>query len=57
MPCYADQRRNPLLTYSVGIFSPFEDLSAALEHPYEDRPGCERYTARPEHPYQIFCGT
>ena len=39
---------------------PFEDLSAALEHPYEDRPGSERFAARPgqvERPYQTFCGT
>jgi len=43
-----------------GDFGPFEDLLAALEHPYEDRPGSERFAARPEpagHPYQTFCGT
>jgi len=43
-----------------GDFGPFEDLSAALEHPYENRPGFERYAARPEQPerpYQTFCGT
>jgi len=43
-----------------GDFGPFEELLAALEHPYEDRPGSERFAARPEpaaHPYQTFCGT
>ncbi len=43
-----------------GDFGPFGDLLAALEHPYEDRPGSERFAARPEqaaHPYQTFCGT
>jgi len=43
-----------------GDFGPFEDLLAALEHPYEDRPDFKRYAARPEpaeRPYQTFCGT
>jgi uncharacterized protein YdiU (UPF0061 family) len=43
-----------------GDFGPFEDLLAALEHPYEDRPAFERYAAKPEQPerpYQTFCGT
>ena len=43
-----------------GDYGPFEELLAAGEHPYEDRPGFERYAARPEQAeqaYQTFCGT
>jgi len=43
-----------------GDLGPFEDLLAALEHPYEDRPDLARYAARPGpagRPYQTFCGT
>jgi uncharacterized protein YdiU (UPF0061 family) len=41
-------------------FGPFEDLLEVLSHPYEDRPGLERYTAPPapeERVLQTFCGT
>ena len=39
---------------------PFEALLEALSHPYEDRPGFERYAAPPgpeQRVYQTFCGT
>ena len=41
-------------------FQPFEELLDVVSHPYEDRPGLERYTtpARPEERvHQTFCGT
>jgi serine/tyrosine/threonine adenylyltransferase len=41
-------------------FQPFEDLLAALSHPYEERPGGDKYVmpARPEEAVQqTFCGT
>jgi uncharacterized protein YdiU (UPF0061 family) len=41
-------------------FGPFEDLLEVLSHPYEARPGLERYTAPPapeERVLQTFCGT
>ena len=41
-------------------FQPFEDLLKVLSHPYEERPGLERYLtpARPEEcVLQTFCGT
>ena len=43
-----------------GDYKPFEELLAAGERPYEDRPGFERYAARPEpaeQAYRTFCGT
>ncbi len=43
-----------------GDLGPFEELLAALEHPYEDRPRFERYAAKPGQPeraYRTFCGT
>ena len=39
---------------------PFEELLEVLSHPYEDRPGFERYAAPPgpeARVYQTFCGT
>jgi uncharacterized protein YdiU (UPF0061 family) len=48
----------------VGIerqdFQPFEELLDVLAHPYDDRPGIERYSmpARPEeYVSKTFCGT
>ena len=41
-------------------FQPFEELLEVLAHPYEDKPGKERYAmpARPEeYVRQTFCGT
>jgi serine/tyrosine/threonine adenylyltransferase len=41
-------------------FAPFEELLNVLSHPYEERPGLERYAipARPEESIQwTFCGT
>jgi uncharacterized protein YdiU (UPF0061 family) len=41
-------------------FQPFEDLLDVVTHPYEDRPGLERYAtpARPEeYVCRTFCGT
>jgi uncharacterized protein YdiU (UPF0061 family) len=41
-------------------FQPFEELLDVVSHPYEDRPGLERYAtpARPEECVtQTFCGT
>ena len=43
-----------------GDYGPFEELLTAGERPYEDRPGFERYTVRPEpskQAYRTFCGT
>jgi serine/tyrosine/threonine adenylyltransferase len=40
--------------------APFEELLQVLSRPYEDRPGLERYAARPgpdERVHQTFCGT
>jgi uncharacterized protein YdiU (UPF0061 family) len=41
-------------------YQPFEDLLDVVSHPYEDRPGLERYAA-PARPEQVvsrtFCGT
>ena len=41
-------------------FKPFEDLVQVLAHPYEDRPGLERYAAPAspeEYVSRTFCGT
>jgi uncharacterized protein YdiU (UPF0061 family) len=41
-------------------FQPFEDLLDVLAHPFEERPGLERYTLPPqpeERVLQTFCGT
>jgi uncharacterized protein YdiU (UPF0061 family) len=41
-------------------FKPFEELLSVISHPYQDRPGFERYAmpARPEEQVlQTFCGT
>ncbi len=41
-------------------FTPFEWLSDVLSRPFEERPGFERYTLRPQadqRVYQTFCGT
>jgi len=41
-------------------FQPFEELLEVVTHPYEDRPGLERYSApaRPEECVTAtFCGT
>ena len=43
-----------------GDLTPFEDLLAVLQRPYEDRPDDDRHAARPEptgRAYQTFCGT
>jgi uncharacterized protein YdiU (UPF0061 family) len=43
-----------------GDLGPFEDLLDVLAHPFEDRPGHERYAAPPppsDRVYQTFCGT
>jgi uncharacterized protein YdiU (UPF0061 family) len=40
--------------------APFEELLAVLAHPFEERPGFERYTQAPpptQRVYQTFCGT
>ena len=58
--------RNHLVEAALGAalqhndFGPFEELLAALEHPFEDVPASSPFATRPVSAgtaYQTFCGT